>query len=80
MPRFFFGIQDQDRSSIDDLGVECATRSDVRTAAIDALPDVARDVLPDGDHHVVTVTVRDEAHRTIFRASLTLEAGWLDEG
>ena len=80
MPRFFFDIQDQGSSSVDDLGIECATRSDARIAAIDALPDVARDALPDGDHHIITVTVRDEAHRTIFRASLTLEADWLDDG
>ncbi|ORE85725.1 hypothetical protein [Aurantimonas sp. 22II-16-19i] len=79
MPRFFFDIQDQHRSSIDDMGIDCATLSAARDAAIDALPDVARDVLPDGDHHVITVSVRDAGDKIIFMASLTLKAGWLDQ-
>lgn len=78
MPLYFFDVQDQDEFSRDDVGVECSSPEVVRRIAIEALPDIAKSVLPDGDHHVITVTVRDESGKSVFEASLTLKAGWLD--
>ncbi|HEX2017547.1 MAG TPA: hypothetical protein VGO17_01285 [Aurantimonas sp.] len=76
MPRYYFEIDDNGVMTPDEEGIECETLASVRDAAIDALPRMASDVLPDGDHHIITILVRDQAGRSIFKASLTLEAGW----
>jgi hypothetical protein len=41
-------------------------------AAVQALPEVARDVLPDGTQRDFVIEVRDEAKRPILRAKLSL--------
>lgn len=78
MPVYFFDVQDGDEFIEDEVGLECETYATVRKAAIAALPDMAQAVMPDSDHHAITVTVRDEAGRRIFTASLTLNAQWSD--
>ena len=80
MPLYFFDIQDREKLSHDDIGIECGTREAVRDAAIEALPDLAKDLRPDVQRHSIIVSVRDEAGKNVFRASLTLDAGWPDEG
>jgi hypothetical protein len=40
--------------------------------AVRALPEVARDVLPDGTRRDFVIEVKDEAQRTILRAKLSL--------
>jgi hypothetical protein len=80
MAHYFFDIQDRDEFIEDDVGIECPTREAVRDAAIDALPDMARGVKPEGKPHTIVVTARDETGAQVYRASLTMEAGWLDEG
>ncbi len=77
MHRYFFDIRDGDNLSVDETGIECASLDDVRFQAIDALPEIARDELPDGDHHVFEVTVRDATGKRVFSGRLTLEVQWL---
>ncbi|UDL95519.1 hypothetical protein LGH83_04660 [Lichenihabitans sp. PAMC28606] len=77
MPRFYFDSHDGDQFIRDDLGVILTDNEKARTVAIDALPDIARDVLPDGDHRVMIVLVRDEMGSYIFEAKLSLAARWL---
>ncbi|WP_425486723.1 DUF6894 family protein [Aurantimonas endophytica] len=48
----------------------------MREAAIDALPKMACDALPAGDHLVISISVRDQANQPVFHASLTLDARW----
>ncbi|WP_024350990.1 DUF6894 family protein [Aurantimonas coralicida] len=79
MPLYFFDVLDQGEFSEDDVGIECRSLEDVRKTAIDALPDIAKSVVPRDDHRTISVTVRDETGTSIFRASLTLDAGWLGE-
>ncbi|MEF2551343.1 hypothetical protein VQ042_08200 [Aurantimonas sp. A2-1-M11] len=79
MPLYFFDVQDRDAFIEDDIGFECANREAVRNTALEALPDMARGLDPEGRQHTITVTARDEAGRYVFRASLTMEAGWLEE-
>lgn len=43
-----------------------------RIEAQKALPDLARDALPDGDQKTFIVSVRDEAGQVVLRAALTL--------
>lgn len=79
MPLYFFDVENQDILSEDDVGIECQSRNELRNIAIKALTEIANSAFPDGDHHIITVTVRDETGKPIFRASLRLDAGWLDE-
>lgn len=53
------------------------TPTGARAAAIAALPDIARDVLPDGDRRDFVSSVRDEAGEVIFTATLSLVAQWV---
>lgn len=78
MRRYFFDIDDGTGLLADLEGVECDGLDDVRFKAIDVLPDVAREELPDGDDHRFLVRVRDAGGRPVLVATLTLETRWLD--
>lgn len=84
MPRFYFDTFDGDHSTTDSDGVDCATMKDVQDSAVDALPDMAREILPDGPNRVFRVDVRDGVGQVIFKATLELKTTWLldveDEG
>ena len=73
MPRYFFDISDGDQTWFDCVGLELADMEAAKLAAVDALPDMARDELPDGEHRVFTVAVRNEEGVIGYRASLTFE-------
>ena len=75
--RYFFDVQNGDDFTPDEEGIDCDGPEAVRSQAIAALPEIARDALPDSDHHAMTVTVRDETGEAVYRASLTLAAQWL---
>ncbi|NDV88819.1 hypothetical protein GTW51_19170 [Aurantimonas aggregata] len=75
MARYYFDINDNGLSVPDDEGVECGNLAAVREAAIDALPRMACDAVPAGDHHVISISVRDQADKPVFQASLTIDAG-----
>ncbi|MBZ9764014.1 hypothetical protein LB553_24485 [Mesorhizobium sp. CA8] len=47
--------------------------------AVDVLPDIAREELPNGTARTLFVKVRDDAGRYIFRASLKLASAWMVE-
>jgi hypothetical protein len=79
MPRYFFDTYDGNHASLDEEGVECGSRQQIQDCAIDALPDIARDELPDGLEQLFWVKVRDESGRLVFEASLTLTSRWLAE-
>ncbi len=76
MPRFFFDTDDGDTLDHDDEGQELPGAEEARQAALDALPDMARDKLPDGDHRTFLVTVRDDQGIEIYRATLSLKGEW----
>ncbi|HEV7436258.1 MAG TPA: hypothetical protein VGO22_15515 [Pseudorhizobium sp.] len=78
MPLYFFDIQDPEKFDQDDIGIECETPETVREAAIEALPGLAKDLKLGVQHHWIAVIARDETGKSLFRASLTLDAGWLD--
>jgi len=59
MIRFYFDSFDGDRLIVDQEGLEFSTPSLMRDAAIAALPDMARDELPDGDRRQFWIHVRD---------------------
>jgi hypothetical protein len=45
---------------------------DAKAEAVNILPDMARDGLPDGDSRDFVVTVRDETDRPVWRVRLSL--------
>lgn len=76
MPRYFFDTNDGDMLDEDDVGLEFADPEAARRGAIAALPDMARDRLPDGDRRDYSVRVRDEAGTVLYSASLALTGEW----
>lgn len=76
MPRYFIDSSDGNFSHIDSEGVELAGDAAARYLALDALPDMVREVLPDGDRREFAVSVRDAFGKVIYSASLTLAGGW----
>lgn len=70
MPRYFFDIHDG-TFLLDEIGVECPDLDAVRKEAKRVLPEIAREILPeDGDHHTMTVQVRDDQYETVYTATL----------
>ena len=72
MPRFYFDTHDDDRFVPDNEGVELKGVEEAKAEAVAALPDMARDALPDGDRRDFVVMVRNEGGHTVLRARLTL--------
>jgi hypothetical protein len=79
MPRYYIDSSDGNFSHIDSEGVELAGDEAARYLALDALPDMVREVLPDGDRREFAVCVRDQGGRVIYSASLTLTGSWRGE-
>jgi hypothetical protein len=77
MARFYFDTSDGEEIITDDEGVDFANFAQAREAAVAGLPDIAREVLPDGSYRVISVTIRDEAGQRLARASLTLKVEML---
>jgi hypothetical protein len=73
MPRYFFDEDD----ARDLVGMQLDGPERARAEAVKALPDMARDVLPDGEELTLAVAVRDMDGRVFFRASLTLKCEWV---
>jgi hypothetical protein len=76
MPRFFFDYDDGKSVTADDVGLELATREDVHRAVLDALPDLARELLPEHPVREMSIQVRNEAGRHILTTSLVLVTQW----
>ncbi len=72
LARFFFDTYDGNRLISDPEGIELQSVEMARIEAQKALPDLARDALPDGDQKTFIVSVRDEAGQVVLRAALTL--------
>jgi hypothetical protein len=49
MPRYYFDTHDGETSIADEHGLILAGLEEAKAEAIKALPDMARDVLPDAD-------------------------------
>ena len=76
MPRYFFDTFNGRDLMRDDMGLELDDLERVRIEAIDALPDLARNELPDGDEHIFAVQVRDEQGRVVYSATLDFKGKW----
>lgn len=72
MPRYFIHTDDGDVIHRDDMGHDLPDSEAARKASLDALPDIARDKIPDGDTRTISATARDEAGKLVYTATLTL--------
>lgn len=77
MPRFFFDIDDGEDFTSDEEGMFCGTLKDLSYQAVDVLPDIAREELPNGPRRTFLVKARDETGQYVFRATLTLASAWI---
>ncbi|WP_298961098.1 hypothetical protein [uncultured Methylobacterium sp.] len=78
MPRYFFDIFDGNGRQSDDTGTEFADLDDVRKAAMQLLPNIAREEIPkDGDRCSLVVLVTDEDGHPVYSATLTYTGLWL---
>ena len=72
MPRFFIDTSNQNSFVRYEEGHDCADLEAAKRLAIDALPDMAREELPDGDDRTFLAVVRDETGRTCLQCTLHL--------
>ncbi len=72
MPCYFFDTYDGNQFVPDNEGLELQDLGTAKVEAQKALPDLARDALPDGDQKTFIVSVRDEAGQVVLRAALSL--------
>lgn len=76
MPHYYIDAYDGDFLHRDDEGHDLHDDAAARVATLDALPDMARDKIPDGDHRILRSTARDTHGGIIYTATLTLEGRW----
>jgi len=79
MQRYFFDLQNGDGFTKDDEGRELPSRKAINLEIAKILLDVAQDEMGSIDHMNVTVTVRDDAGKTVSLASLTMNNIWTAE-
>lgn len=77
MPRYFIDSDDNDVLHIDEDGLDLPDDEAARCHAQDALPDMAREHLPDGNRRTFVVAVRNAEGEVIYRATLALRGEWV---
>ncbi len=78
MARYYFDTHDGDHSIVDLDGLDCSSNQQVQHQAVDALPDMARELLPDGPNRLFRVEVRDAGGKQVFCATLELRSRWIE--
>lgn len=72
MPRFFFDIHDGGTFTADRHGLELPGLEAAKATAMNVLPDIVRDEMPDGARRDFTVDVKNEANQIAYRVTLSL--------
>ena len=78
VPRFYFDTHNGNHFDRDTSGQDLPDREAARWKALEALPDMTQDELPNGDFITFYVNVRDEDGRAIYTACMSLVGRWLD--
>jgi hypothetical protein len=76
VPRYFFDIEDDHFLSRDPVGMELPGLQEAWETALAVLPDMAREVIPEGDRRDFTSVVRED-QRPVFKVSLSFQAEWM---
>ena len=74
MPRFYFDIRDGDRTTLDSDGVEFPTLDAAHADLMDALAEITRDIMPDGNYREIIGEVRDQGGKPVLRATIAVKA------
>ena len=77
MPRFYIDTGDQRYFVRDDVGCEFDDLEAAKDAALDALPDMARDELADRDGRTFLAVVRNACGRTLVQATMSFAVTWM---
>ncbi len=72
VPRYFFDFYDGGVLTADDEGQEMVDLATARREASSVLPEIARDLMADGNEHTITAVLRTE-EGAILRATLSLK-------
>jgi hypothetical protein len=79
MARYFFDFFDGEMRR-DTEGSLCERHDDVRREAMETLPAIAKQMIPeDGDTQAYTVLVRNTQNITVYTATLTFAGLWLGD-
>ena len=73
MALYYFDVDDNGEVFADDHGTDCDTFDRVKEEAIRALVEMIKDSLPDGDHHRLTIKVRNDGGCVVLQVSLNFE-------
>jgi hypothetical protein len=73
MPLYFIDTDDGDMAIIDDEGMDLPSDYAARIAALQALPDMAREKIPDGDKRTFSARVRREDQTLVYSVVLKLD-------
>lgn len=76
MSKYYIHTDDGDASYQDSKPFDFVDLQDARRAALSALPDMARDVLPDGDRRTFVVSVENDCGVVAYIATLDLVGEW----
>ncbi len=77
MPLLFFDVCDNGTLERDEFGVELDSLDGARDQAVALLPEIAREGVANGEHRIITATVRCQRGHVRYRASLTIDGGWV---
>lgn len=78
MPRYFFDVEDGDRT-VDNVGMELEGPRAAAVAAMKTLLDVGRFEVVIKNERRLTVVVRDESGKSVYRTEMAIEADWLSD-
>lgn len=80
MPRYFFDLDDGKTNYFDTIGTDLTDPGQISSEAVTFLASVFKDAARDISDRALLASVRDEAGRTVFTTSLTLQTCWRDTG
>lgn len=78
VPRYYFDTAEDGDVAFDQDGLEVSDLSEAYVLAMDALPDMARQSLPDGEQKDLRVIVRDEHGKSVLETELRLNTRWIE--
>lgn len=76
MARYFFDVENGSLT-VDDAGMTLEGPDAIAGAAMTTLLEIAKFEVVANNERELSVTVRDEAGKPVYRTSLTIRAGWL---
>ncbi|MFI0849242.1 DUF6894 family protein [Mesorhizobium sp. IMUNJ 23232] len=77
MARYYFDVFDGDHVTLDEVGIDLPGTEEVEKHAVEALPEIASDELPNGPQRDFWVRAHNGDGDHFFAADLKFRADWL---